>query len=85
MMRKLVLAGIVSLLGTVLGTVAGLGLMVAMINATPVLFGIHAPFRLALGAPLLYGAVALAIVLLGAALPAWRTSRLEIVEALQYE
>ena len=81
----LVEAGIVSLLGTVLGTVAGLGLMVAMINATPVLFGIHAPFRLALGAPLLYGAVALAIVLLGAALPAWRTSRLEIVEALQYE
>ena len=59
--------------------------MVAMMNATPVLFGLHAPFRLALDAPLLYGAMALATVLLGAALPAWRTSRLEIVEALQYE
>jgi len=56
-----------------------------MMNTTPVLFGLHAPFRLALDAPLLYGAVALATVLLGAALPAWRTSRLEIVEALQYE
>jgi putative ABC transport system permease protein len=78
-------AGIIGVLGTVLGTVAGLGQMVGMMNVTPVFFGLHAPFRLALAAPLLYGAVALAVVLLGAALPAWRTSRLEIVEALQYE
>jgi ABC-type lipoprotein release transport system permease subunit len=72
-------------LGSVLGTVAGAGMLFAFFRAAPVMFGIGEPVRLDLRAPLVDGLLVLVVVLAGAALPAWRTVRLQVVEALQYE
>jgi len=78
-------AGAIGVLGSVLGTVAGAGMLFAFFKAAPVMFGIGEPVRLDLRAPLVDGLLVLVVVLAGAALPAWRTVRLQVVEALQYE
>src|SRR5207245_11443182 len=66
-------AGARAVIGSVLGTISATGALAAMLYASVVAFGQHTPLRLALTAPLVYGIVALAVVLAGAALPAWRT------------
>ena len=73
--------------GLVLGIVAGIaaGVLVGLLNVAVIVFGVHTPLRLDLLAPVVYGLIALVVVLAGAALPAWRTTRLQVVEALQYE
>ena len=43
------------------------------------------PFRLALPAIPVWGVIATIVVAAAAALPAWRTARVEVVENLQYE
>jgi putative ABC transport system permease protein len=78
-------AGIVASAAAVLGTVAGTVVYVAMIWVSPLFTGLAAPFRFDPSAPVLYGGVGLAFVLLGAALPAWRTARLDPGLALRYE
>jgi len=78
-------AGAIGVLGSVLGTLAGMGMLFGFFNAAPIMFGIGEPVHLDLRAPLVDGILALVVVLAGASLPAWRTVRLQVVEALQYE
>jgi ABC-type antimicrobial peptide transport system permease subunit len=51
----------------------------------PVLLGFKEPFAVDLGSAAVYTIVAVVIALLGAAWPAWRTSRIEVLTALAYE
>lgn len=78
-------AGIVGVAASVLGTIAGVVTYIAMIWVSPLFTGLAAPFRFDLTAPLLYGGTGLLFVLVGAALPAWRTARLDPAVALRYE
>ena len=78
-------AGIVGIAASILGTIAGIATYVAMIWVSPLLTGLSAPFRFDLVAPLVYGGAGLVFVLVGAALPAWRTARLDPAVALRYE
>ena len=78
-------AGIVGIAASILGTIAGVVTYVAMIWVSPLLTGLSAPFHFDLTAPMVYGGIGLVFVLVGAALPAWRTSRLEPAIALRYE
>lgn len=78
-------AGIVGIAASVLGTIAGVATYVAMIWVSPLFTGLSAPFRFDLVAPLVYGGVGLVFVLIGAALPAWRTAKLDPAVALRYE
>ena len=78
-------AGIVGIAGSILGTLAGLGTYVAMMLVSPLVTGLAAPFHFDLIAPLIYGGIGLVFVLLGASVPAWRTSRLDPALALRYE
>jgi ABC-type antimicrobial peptide transport system permease subunit len=81
----LVEAGLFGLLGTVCGFVGGVLSLAAFSMASTSLTGLYIPFHLNLWPLLTYGLLATACVLAGAALPAWRTSRLDPVIALRYE
>jgi putative ABC transport system permease protein len=81
----LVEAGLFGLLGTLSGFVGGLVSLAAFAFASSILTGLSIPFNVNLTSLFAYGALATAFVLLGAALPAWRTSRLDPVVALRYE
>jgi putative ABC transport system permease protein len=78
-------AGIVGVAASVLGTLAGIVTYIAMMWVSPLLTGLSAPFHFELTGPFLYGTIGLVFVLLGAAVPAWRTSRLDPAVALRYE
>lgn len=80
----LVEAGVVGVLGSVLGAAGSVGMVVALLAVAPILTGLTGPFRLDLMTPLVAGSLATVVVLAGAALPAWRTSRLEAVAALRH-
>jgi putative ABC transport system permease protein len=75
----------VGVIGTILGTAAGIAMFEAMREDLPLLLGFHNPFRIDGAAVGLYGVIAIAVVVLAAAWPAWRTSRMETAAALQYE
>ena len=78
-------AGLVGLAGSLLAALASVGIVVALVAITPVLIGYRDPFAFDVGTVALYGAIVTAIVAAAALLPAWRTSRVNMVEALQYE
>ena len=86
-MARMVLAEgvVVAVVGTVFAVGVGLAMFTAFHLMVPIIVGFRDPFRVDLSAVAIYGALATVIVLLGAAWPAWRASRLEVVEALQYE
>lgn len=78
-------AGLVGVVASIVGTVAGIGTYIAMMWVSPLFTGLTAPFRFDLTMPFLYGGIGLAFVLLGASLPALRTARLDPAVALRYE
>lgn len=78
-------AAALGVVGTITGAVFSVPLFEAIRDTNALAFGIRAPFRLAAAAPAAYAVIVVAVVVAGASLPAWRASRLEVVEALQYE
>jgi putative ABC transport system permease protein len=84
--RMVVSEGVaISMVGTFLVVFFGTGMYFALQQMIPVIVGFRDPFKLALPAIPVWGVVATIVVVAGAALPAWRTSRVEVVENLQYE
>jgi putative ABC transport system permease protein len=81
----LIEGGVVGLLGGTLGAVVALPLLAAMANYALFFIGIEIPLRYNVLPVAGYIGLALVVVLVGAALPAWRTARLPVLEALQYE
>jgi putative ABC transport system permease protein len=75
----------VGVAGAVLGSIAAVGFIASMRDATAVVLGFHDPVRFDLAAPLTWGTLCLAVVLVAAAWPAWRAARTEVLPALQYE
>jgi ABC-type antimicrobial peptide transport system permease subunit len=57
----------------------------AFFFTTDILFGTKPPIAFNVGPGLLYAALGILLVVAGAAWPAWRTSRLDVVDALRYE
>ena len=78
-------AGAVGIAGTLVGSLSSVIMLVGLILVIPILIGFHDPFRMDLQSVAVYGTVAMVVVLAAAVWPAWRTSRLEVLEALQYE
>ena len=71
--------------GGLLGAVASLGLFEALRNASAVSVGARPPFVTDPMAAVTATGLALVVVVIGAAWPAWRTSRLQIVDAIRDE
>lgn len=74
-----------ALMGSLLGIVASLGLYEVFRNAGAAAVGHLYPFTFAVATAAVSVVLALIVVTLGALLPAWRTSRLQIVEAIRDE
>ena len=80
-------AGAAGLAAAVLGVGVGLGLGIAVRECAGYLFGLEPPLVLSgmVVPAILYCLICLAAVVIGAGLPAWRTSQLQITDALRYE
>ncbi|MGQ0432109.1 MAG: ABC transporter permease [Microthrixaceae bacterium] len=78
-------AVVVGVLGSVVGAVLAVGMFLAFYALTPLLIGWENPMRFALWSVPVYGVITVVLVGLGALLPAWRASRVNVVEALAYE
>ena len=84
--RMVVSEGVaIGVVGTALVVVFGTGMYFALHEMIPIIVGFKDPFRLALPAIPLWGVIATIVVVAGAALPAWRSAHVEVVENLQYE
>ena len=68
-----------------LGTVFALGATESFRHVLNIMIPYPMPLRLDAAAPFAYGAITMAVLLAAASWPAWRTSRLNVVEALRYE
>ena len=75
----------VGLLASVTAIAGGVLMNLAFNYNIPLIVGYKDPLRFAFWSLLLWIPVTIALVLAAAALPAWRTSRLEVLEAVQYE
>lgn len=81
----LIEAGAVGLVASVLGALAALGIFEAGRDFGLFGFGVLPPFRINLAVSSAYAALGVTVVLVGALLPAWRTSQLPVMDALRYE
>lgn len=75
----------IGIIGTVLGAAAAVGFSLALREVLSIVIGYRDPLRFDLLAPLVWGAVATLVVVVAAAWPAWRMSRIEVLEGLRYE
>jgi putative ABC transport system permease protein len=78
-------AVLVAVVGAVVGVLVSLPMYGGLLLIAPVLIGFKEPFVVDPTSALVYVAVGVFVALLGAAWPAWRTSRVEVLTALQYE
>jgi len=78
-------AAVVAVIGVALGALGAIGQYEASHEVIPIFIGYKDPFRLAGGTVVVYGVLVTLVVLIAAALPAWRTSRLEVAASLRYE
>ncbi|HYZ93580.1 MAG TPA: ABC transporter permease [Actinomycetota bacterium] len=78
-------AAAVGIIALILGTIFSLGATESFRHALSVGIPYPMPLRVDPVAPLLYGAITLAVLLGAASWPAWRTARLNVVDALRYE
>lgn len=76
---------VISLVASVFGVVLGVIGMASLVMVTPLLVGFHDPYRLDLASLGIYVPVAVGVALAGSLWPAYRSSRLAVVEALRYE
>jgi putative ABC transport system permease protein len=84
--RMVVVEGVaIGVVGTLLVFGSGTGMYFALNQVVPVIVGFKDPVRLSLPAIPLWGFVATVVVVAAAALPAWRSAHVEVVENLQYE
>jgi putative ABC transport system permease protein len=81
----LVEAGTIAIVASALAIVLTLVPLRAFLWSALWFTGSDAPFRYSIGPAAAYAAVAAAVVLAGAAWPAWKTSRLQVIEALRWE
>jgi putative ABC transport system permease protein len=81
----LIEAGLIGLAGTAFGWVSGVVGGQLFVFASPVVTGLEVPLTLSVLPVVTAGVLAIGFVLAGAALPAWRTSRLDPMVALRYE
>jgi putative ABC transport system permease protein len=75
----------VAIMGAVLATAGGILLDLAFYFNIPLIVGYQDPLGFSFTSLALWAPVSAIIVLAAAALPAWRTSRIQILDALQYE
>lgn len=78
-------AFVVGVLGVVVAAFLSTVMALALSSVTPLIIGWENPIRFAFGAVPVYGTITVALAVAGAALPAWRASRVQVVEALAYE
>jgi putative ABC transport system permease protein len=78
-------AAIVAVVGAIAGLLVSLPMYGGLLLVAPVLIGFRDPFIVDPLSAVVYAGVAVVVALLGAAWPAWRTSRIEVLAALQYE
>jgi ABC-type antimicrobial peptide transport system permease subunit len=83
--KILVEAGLIAATGTLLGAIVGIAVTVGLWFTAPLFAGWGIPFTLNPTAPATHGLLTTACVLLGAALPAWRATRLDPAAVLQTE
>lgn len=81
----LVEALVLGVLGVAVASVLATVMALALSAVTPLIIGWENPIRMAFSAIPLYGTITIALAVAGAALPAWRASRVQVVEALAYE
>jgi putative ABC transport system permease protein len=81
----LVEAALVAVVGAFVGLAVSIPMYGALVLVGPVIIGFKEPFVLDPGTAIVYAGVGVVVALAGAAWPAWRTARIEVLEALQYE
>lgn len=78
-------AALVAVVGAVVGVAVSVPMLGGLVLIAPILIGFREPFVVDPISALVYVVVAVVVALLGAAWPAWRTSRIEVLTALAYE
>ena len=76
---------LVAVVGSVVGILVAVPMYGGLLLIAPVLIGFKEPFIVDPSTAVIYAAVAVVVALLGAAWPAWRTAKIEVLAALQYE
>jgi putative ABC transport system permease protein len=81
----LVEALLVSVVGAVVGVLVSVPMYAGLLLIAPILIGFKEPFAIAPASAVIYVIAAVVVAVAGAAWPAWRTSKIEVLEALAYE
>ena len=78
-------AVLVAIAGSIVGVLVAVPMFGGLLLIAPVLLGWKEPFVVDPTTAVIYSVIAVIVALLAAAWPAWRTSRIEVLSALQYE